>query len=226
MATHDNPLREYNLLATFSDTQAAGRAAGALRLRGVSEDAYSIESLEDRPGVDEARMRDELEGVSAGGPLVATGPMTGGAMAGGMAGIVVGAVLGLVVGALLFLGNRHSGSAAGLGATVVIGAVALGVAGAVVGGFMGPRRRAAASAGQWAAGPASASERPAAVVLAVHVDDQETLSASEEVLKEAEPLRLDRISRAGEVLGTQALGLDAPPVEPGSGRVVTEDEGT
>lgn len=219
-------LREYNLLATFSDIGAADRAAGALRLRGLSEDAYSIEALEDRPGVDEARMRDELEGVAAGGPLVATGPMASGAMTGGLTGLVVGAVVGLVVGALLFLGNRHSGSPVGLGATVMIAAVALGVAGAMVGGFLGPRRRPAASASRGGAQPEPDSERAAAVVLAVHVDDRESLSASEEVLKEAEPLRLDRLSRSGEVLGTQSLGLDAPPVEPGSGRVVREGEGS
>lgn len=212
-------LREYNLLATFADIRAARRAAGALRLRGLADDAYSIEELDERPGVDEARMRDELEGsVAAPGIGLMTGPMSSGAITGGITGVVVGGIIGLVVGALLFLGSGHSGSAVGVGATVIICAVALGVAGAVVGGFIGPRNRASKVPSQWA--PESDEPR-SEVVLAIHVDDQEALNTSEEVLKEAEPIRLDRISRAGDVLGTQSLGLNEPPVQPGSGRVVS-----
>ncbi|HEU5002500.1 MAG TPA: hypothetical protein VFW71_06960 [Actinomycetota bacterium] len=223
MATEAHGSRhEYNLLATFADMAAARRAAGALRLRGLDPNSYSIETLRERPGVDEARMRDELEGAAVGGPLVATGPMTKGAGVGAVAGVVVGAIVGLIVGALLFLGSGHSGSAVGLWATVIICAAALGVAGAMVGGFVGPRRRASAAPPQWA----PESDVAPAVVLAVHVDDMAAMTASEEVLKEAEPLRLDRLSWAGEVLGTQSLGLDAPPVEPGSGRVLGEGEET
>lgn len=212
MAASDYSMRaQYNLLATFRDRGVADRVAGTLRVRGVAPGSVSVDAGGD-PEVDEARMRDELEGVVGGPGLVATRSMARGAAAGALLGVIVGAVLGLIVGVLVFAGPA-SGHNVGLWATVVAFAAGLGTAGAVAGGFIRPRVRpdAAEVQGWW-------TRTPERVVVGVHVNDQASLEVAMDVLSSADPLRLDRIGPQGEVLTTAQLGLDEVPVEPGSGR--------
>ncbi|HLI55854.1 MAG TPA: hypothetical protein VKY26_02355 [Actinomycetota bacterium] len=219
---------DYNLTATFPDVATAKQAAGALRLRGLAGEAIALGDAADVPAVDEARMRDELEG-SAG---IATRSMLSGAFAGGVIGLVIGAVVGFLVGLAIF------GSGVGEPATVVGLAVGLSVAGAVIGGFAKPRVDPAATDVPASRGGA-ASERvakrdvtslstvvpppsPQGVVLQVHVTDPELFAEAEDVLVHAGPLRVDRFTESGQVVGTEELGLDAPPVQPGSGRQFQE----
>lgn len=217
---------DYNLTATFADVSTARRAVGALRRRGFTGEAIALDDAADVPAVDEARMRDELEG-SAG---VATKSMLSGAASGGLIGVVVGAVVGFIIGAAVF------GGGVGTVITVVVVAVALGVAGGVVGGFAKPRVDPAAIDVPPTAGGATAeraatgvaapdavrSPAPQGVVLQVHVTTPDQFAEAEDVLVHAGPLRVDRFTEGGQVIGTEELGLDAPPVQPGSGRVVRE----
>jgi hypothetical protein len=216
-------LKEYNLVATYADPTTAERAAGALRLRGLGDEAFSVASAASTPAVSEARMRDEMEGLAAGPGVIATKSMSAGAAAGAVVGLVVGAILGLVIGLVVFGGG--SGSHVGEWATVIGFAVGLGVAGAVAGGFSKPRYRPETGdvPEDFEGAPRNAPPSPATeIVLEVSVDDPAEFALSEEVLEQSSPVRLDRLSRAGEVIGTEELGLDAPPVQPGSGRQVSE----
>lgn len=212
-------LKEYNLLATFPDVASARRAAGALRLRGIGDESFTVADVDAVPAVDEARMRDELEGMAAGPGLVATHSMTTGAIRGAVAGLVVGAVIGAIVGIAVF-GHGSGSHLVGELATVIGFAVGLSVAGAVAGGFSRPRYHPdPGDVAEPFDGAPDYAERDREVVLGVHVDDPTVFALSEEVLEGAAPLQLDRISRHGDVIGTERLGLDAPPVQPGSGRV-------
>lgn len=224
----DDPLKQYNLLATFSDEQAAAAAAGTLRLHGMRDGAISLRARSDVTALDQAEMRDELEGVFASPGIIATGPMMAGAVAGSAVGAVAGAVLGLVGGALAYSGGS------GLLISVIVGAVALATAGAVLGGFIVPRSRpfpgdgfAPPGTDMAGAGPERSlgrNPRDAEVVLGIHVGDELSLEGAEEILLAAHPLRLDRVSPGGDVLGTQHLGLDAPPVQTGSARQIETHE--
>jgi hypothetical protein len=215
-----NAAGDYNLVATFPDAAAARRAAGALLRRGVGEESMSLRDAGDAPGVDEARMRDELEG-SLGG--VATKSMTIGALVGGILGGVAGVILGFIVGVLAFGSGATN---VGMWTTVIVLAVAFSTAGAVAGGFVKPRSEPDAVDVPGSPGGAAA-ERQAApsdhfVALEIHVEDPRSFAEAEEALQEAGPLRVDRFTDSGRVVGTEGLGLNAPPVQPGSGRTIPE----
>lgn len=221
------PLGEFNLVATFTDIASAKRAAGQLRLRGLGEESITVAPASQTPEVDEARMRDELEGVVAGPGLVATKSMTVGAAVGSVIGLFAGAVLGWIVGVAAF--HHGTGShAVGLWASVIVVAVALGVAGAVAGGFLKPRYRPEVgdSPQDFEGTPEHAlptrEARDAQMVVAVRVDDPQDFALSEEVLEQASPVRLDRLGRRGEVIGTEEVGRDSPPVQPGSARQIVD----
>jgi hypothetical protein len=214
-----NAAGDYNLVATFPDAAAARRAAGALRRRGVSENSMSVRDAGDTPGVDEARMRDELEGTVG----VVTKSMTTGALVGGILGGVAGVILGFIIGVLAFGSGATN---VGMWTTVIVLAVAFSTAGAVAGGFLKPRRDpedidVPGSPGGAAAERQAAPSAPS-VVLEIHVQDPQSFAEAEEALQESGPLRVDRFTDSGRVVGTEALGLNAPPVQPGSGRTVPE----
>ncbi|MGH2718791.1 MAG: hypothetical protein ACRDJU_09455 [Actinomycetota bacterium] len=213
---------DYNLTATFADLATARQAAGALRLRGVAGEAIALDDAGAVPEVDEARMRDELEGSA-----VATKSMISGAATGGVIGAVAGGIIGLVLGLLIF------GGGVGMVATIVGVGFGLGIAGAVAGGFSKPREDPAGveipgtpggSVSERAATQPGAVRAPAAqgVVLQVHLTEPEQFADAEDVLVHAGPLRVDRFTETGQVVGTEELGLDAPPVQPGSGRIISE----
>ena len=218
--------KPYNLLATFPDRAAAGRAVEALRRQGLSDKSISLQSRGAAPEVDRAEMRDELEGMVAGPGAVATGPMSIGSFAGGALGAVVGAVLGFAIGALIY--GTGGGSVVIISA--IVGAVALATFGATAGGFLGPRSRKEAGDGVTppgndlnGAGPQrtrGADPAGREVVVGVQVEDEPSLEGVQGVLEAAHPLRLDVVSPDGSVLGTQELGLNAPPVQPGTARQV------
>jgi hypothetical protein len=221
--------RNYNILATFPDRASAEQAVGALKLRGLGEDAVSLRSRTRAPAVAEAEMRGELEGMVAAPGVVASKSMSKGAVGGAVLGAILGAIVGAIVGTAVF-GPGSGSRTAGIVIAVVAFAVGLGTAGAVAGGFVKPRYRPEVGDEPEDVEPGSPAAReqpdPAAeVVVSVHVDDVDELASSEDVLVAAGPLRLDVVGKEGQVLNTEETGLGSTPVQPGSGRVhPVEDE--
>ena len=225
MDAAQDQFRNYNLLATFPDRASAEQAVGALRLRGLGDDAISLDSRSEEPAVEEAEMRDELEGMVAGPGVIASKSMSEGAIIGAVAGAVIGAIAGFLIGTVVF-GPASSSRTAGIVISVIVFAVGLSTAGAIAGGFLKPRYRPAEGDApedrepRPGEAPGSGSPDPATeVVVGVHVDDESRLAAYEDVLEAAKPLRLDLVGKEGEVLDTEETGLGSIPVQPGSGRV-------
>ncbi len=203
------PLREFNVFATFSDTDAARHAIVSLERRGIDGREISLLALHDDP---EAAARDadvtedgDIEGTGSAGEidlrhksdLAATGTHDSEVLGEHMTHVVKGAGIGAIAGGL--------GTAAILlaipGAGIVMGAGLLGAAaggafaGTGVGAFAGAVTTTPAAKG-WQHAVADLDH--GRVVVGVHSTDAKNHDKALGVLAAAEPISIRELDSHGE----------------------------
>lgn len=202
--------RGHNLAATFQSRQKADQAADQLTksLSGVRVELTS--KREDRK-VQQAEMRDELEGVVAAPALgsALTKSQTQGAVGGVVLVGGVGVLIGLIAG---FLINGAPGSEISvvrwLLTWILTPAIAGGTLGMLAGGLLKQRH---APAPEDSAAPREASEdaglaRDEECVVEVSASTESELEKALDILQGLGPARLDQFDAEGKVVETQELG--------------------
>lgn len=177
--------REHNALATFEDIDRARESILALEREGLEGSDVSLLSRHDGPeGPDESADTREEDRQLGGdvGKRVATGAAVGTA-AGGLAGFLVGLAAFSIPGVGPVIG-------AGVWASLVGGAVGGGAVGGIVAGVSGIGTSEA-----WQTTYAALEENR--VVVGYHDDDPEGVERAEKVLREQEPLSVERFDARG-----------------------------
>lgn len=176
-------LRDHNIVASFRDLELADEAIRALADAGATVDDVSVLGRT----LDELELRDEeVTGEPIGGNVL-TQSMTGGAV-GGLAGGVVGLVGGVAafaipgVGAIVGSGLLWS-VIAGVGAGSTAGAFAEGV-------------QALSSTSEW--DQTLQAIKDGAIVVGVHVDDEDEARRFEKVLTGLQPMWMHRLGADDE----------------------------
>jgi hypothetical protein len=169
--------------ATFDDREGAERAAARARDRGLQ---VVVGDETDERAVLRAEMRDEVESTVMGAGNV--GPFTKGMTKGIVRWVPIAAAIGAVFGALIGLIPWGFGMST-FGRVlmgVAIGAVAGATAGFVGGGAFQPQEHDS---------PRLAAER--GVTVAVPVSTNEEAERARDLLRAADPIRLDETDQGG-----------------------------
>jgi hypothetical protein len=181
-------LPEHNVMAVFTDMEAAHEAVRALETHGVEGGKVSLVG----PGAEEARAETDTadrDSRMSGdvGKRAAAGAAAGGAL-GGTAGFLAGAAAFAIPGIGPVIG-------AGVWAAAIGGAVAGAGVGGVVGGLSGLEM---GEAGELT----YESLKAGRVVVVVHADDAEEAASVEKVLADKEPQEIHRFDARGQRVGT------------------------
>ena len=180
-------LTEHNVVATFSDLDAARDALEALNMAGLDADDISLlgRQAQDVESDADTRLRD----------LDTTGDLAKHAAVAGGAGTVAGGIVGAIAFALPGLGPVIG---TGIWAAVAGGAVAGGAVGGMVGAInateLGP---------EWEVSYGD-SLRSGRVLLAVHARDDDDAQKAAEVLQEKGAEQVDHLDEEGKPLESEA----------------------
>lgn len=212
-ATYDSNFGRHNIVATFKESYEADQAARALKQRlGRSE--IQVRRADNDPAVQQAEMRDELEGMVASPVLGSAMNKTqaqgavGGAVAIAAITVALGAIIGVIV-------NGAPGNEVSIGrwliTWILTPAIAGGTLGMLAGGMLKPRY---APAPKDEGTPKEANhgdhdhsrDQEPQFVVNVHTDDESEFQQALSVLKEMGADRLDRFNEDGQVLATREIG--------------------
>lgn len=213
-STYGGGFQGNTLAATFGDRQGADNAAQRLSQQVQGARVQVRAKRQDRK-VQEAEMREELEGVVASPVLGAamTKSQTQGAIGGTVIVAGIAVLLGLIAGFLIDGAPGGEVSPVRWFMTwVLIPAIAGGTLGTLAGGMLKQRYAPAPedTAPPREASPDAGLEPAQESVVEVTASDDASLQQAMDVLSGLNPLRVDRFNSSGEVVETERLGGRAP----------------
>ena len=200
----------HSIAATFDGRGKAQKAADVLS-RNLKDASVEITSKRDDAHVQQAEMRDELEGMVAS-PVLGSA-MTKSQVQGGVAGIVmiggIATALGLLAGFILNGAPGSEISAVRWFMTwALIPAFAGGTLGLLAGGMLKQRYAPSDkdSAPDYEAGPEAGIDAPEETVVEIATNDENELERAFDILRDLHPDRLDQFDADGQVVATRDLG--------------------